>query len=326
LAEVHGYHVADLGVVDAPTADGSVQDRGNRKQRDRDDDEDDGDRESENLNPAHEFGGATNAFNASDTIAYIKVGFWGHRLITGDPLLRPLACGTKGIKVAAALILTVMLLDTSLLVSASLPHEGVPPSHSQSSGVSSPLALLANPAGAWSFADGGYLAANVTTRGEIMAYILTNPGVYLREMSEDLGLSLGVVQYHTWVLTRNGEVEEYRSGRYRRFFGTGRYQEEERVVISLLRQGTTGKILEALAGDGPLTHMVLARALGISSQALSWQMKRLKETGIVQEVSVQGQPAGGYCLLPNAVPLVRSLTVQKPRTEESPVLVPAVTS
>ena len=159
-----------------------------------------------------------------------------------------------------------------------------------------------------------------------MAYILTNPGVYLREMSEDLGLSLGIVQYHTWVLTRNGEVEEYRSGRYRRFFGTGRYQEEERVVISLLRQGTTGKILEALAGDGPLTHMVLARALGISSQALSWQMKRLKETGIVQEVSFQGQPAGGYCLLPNAVPIVRSLTVQKRRTEESPVPVPAVTS
>ena len=250
----------------------------------------------------------------------------GDRLITADPSGRPLACGTKRIKVAAALVLTVMLLDTSLLVSASLPHQRLSPSPSQSSGASTPLALVATHAGAWSLADGGYLAANVTTRGEIMAYILANPGVYLREMSEDLGLSLGVVQYHTWVLTRNGEVEEYRSGRYRRFFGTGRYQEEERVVISLLRQGTTGRILEALAGDGPLTHMALARALGISSQALSWQMKRLKETGIVQEVSVQGQPVGGYCLLPNALPIVRSLTAQKPGTRQGPVLVPALTS
>ena len=251
---------------------------------------------------------------------------WGHGLITADPLLRPLACGTKRVKVAAALVLAVMLLDTSLLVSASLPHQRLPLSPSQSSSASTPLALLANPAGAWSFADGGYLAANVTTRGEIMAYILTNPGVYLREMSEDLGLSLGVVQYHTWVLTRNGEVEEYRSGRYRRFFGTGRYQEEERVVISLLRQGTTGRILETLAGDGPLTHMALARALCMSSQALSWQMKRLKESGIVQGVSIQGQQAEGYCLLPNAVPIVRSLMAQKPGTREGPALVSPLTS
>ena len=74
----------------------------------------------------------------------------------------------------------VMLLDTSLLVSASHPHQRPFPSPAQSSGASTPLALLATPAGAWSFTDGRYLSANLTTRGEIMAYILTNPGVYLR--------------------------------------------------------------------------------------------------------------------------------------------------
>jgi biotin operon repressor len=223
-----------------------------------------------------------------------------------------------------ALILTVMLLDTSLLVSASLPQQHLSPGPSQQSGAAAPLALLATPAGVWSFTDGRYLSANMTTRGEIMAYILINPGVYLREMSEDLGLAMGVVQYHTWVLSKNGEIEECRSGRYRRFFGAGRYQEEERLVISLLKQGTTGRILEKLAGSEFLTHMTLARALGLSSQALSWQMKRLKEIGIVEMSIAQNQQARGYRLLPSVVPMVQSLLVQKPRAESNLVQVPTL--
>jgi len=121
-----------------------------------------------------------------------------------------------------------------------------------------------------------------------MAFILTNPGVYLREISEDLALPMGVVQYHLWVLGRNGELEEFRSGRYRRFFGANRYPESERRVLALLRQGTSGRILVALAQE-PLGHLKLASVLGISSQALSWHMKRLREMGIVLiEMSSQG--------------------------------------
>jgi predicted transcriptional regulator len=159
-----------------------------------------------------------------------------------------------------------------------------------------------------------------------MSFILTNPGVYLREISEDLGLSMGAVQYHTWVLTKNGEVEECRSGRYRRFFGAGRYQGEQRLIISLLRQRTTGRILVTLAGNEPLTHMTLAKALGISSQALSWQMKRLKETGIVRIFVTQGQQGRSYRILDAVAPIVQSLAAQRPNVEENLVPVPAFSS
>jgi predicted ArsR family transcriptional regulator len=226
--------------------------------------------------------------------------------------LRTLASGTKRIKIAAALLLTVMLLDTSLLVSASLPHRSLAPDTSQQSGAT-PLALLAGPSGVWGFADGRYLSANMTTQGGIMAFILTNPGVYLREISEDLGLSMGAVQYHTWVLTKNGEIEECRTGRYRRFFGAAKYGEEERVIISLLRQGTTGKILVALSGDQPLTHVRLAALLGVSSQALSWQMKRLKTMGIVETTAVQGQPERWYRLVDGVRHYVRAMGYQNQR-------------
>ncbi len=224
------------------------------------------------------------------------------------------ASGTKRIKIAAALILTVMLLDTSLLVSGSLPPHSVG-APSQQSGAATPLSLFATPAGVWGFADGHYLSANMTTRGEIMAFILTNPGVYLREISEDLGLSMGSVQYHTWVLTKNGEVEECRRGRYRRFFGTAKYGEEERLVISLLRQGSTGRILVALSGGQPLAHMRLASLLGMTSQALSWQMKRLKAMGIVETVAIQGRPERGYRLVDDVRRCVQEVGDHSPRVE-----------
>ncbi len=145
-----------------------------------------------------------------------------------------------------------------------------------------------------------------------MAFILTNPGVYLREIGDDLGLSLGVVQYHVWVLTRDGDVEECRSGRYRRFFGASRYEEGERRVLSQLRQGTAGKILVALSEDQTFTHMRLAALLGITSQALSWHIKRLKAMGMVETFTFQGGEERGYRLADGISQRVRAMNLREP--------------
>ena len=100
----------------------------------------------------------------------------------------------------------------------------------------------------------------------ITEYVTVNPGVYLREISEELDLPIGVVQYHMWNLVKDGQLEDYRSGRYRRFFGAGMYPKMEQTVISLLRQETAGKILVLLSAGQPLSHMKLATTLGLSSQ------------------------------------------------------------
>ena len=148
-----------------------------------------------------------------------------------------------------------------------------------------------------------------------MAYILVNPGVYLREMSEDLGLAMGVVQYHIWVLSKNGEIEECRTGRYRRFFGAAKYGEIERTVISLLRQGTAGRILTLLSDGPPLTHMKLADLLGISSQALTWHMKRLESMGILEPGTLQGGRT--YRLLEGVAQLVLMSSRLQPRMAQA---------
>lgn len=197
-----------------------------------------------------------------------------------------------------------MLLDASLLVDSSAVqgHYGIAQG-TQPNGVNTALQVV-SPLGNWTLASGPY-PANLSTRGEIMAFILTNPGVYMREVSEDLRLPMGVVQYHTWVLSKNGEIEECRTGKYRRFFGAAKYGETERKVISLLRQGTAGKILTLLSEGRSLTHMKLAELLGLSSQALTWHMKRLEGMGMVEFGIFQGQSARTYRLVDGVARVVR---------------------
>lgn len=226
---------------------------------------------------------------------------------------------TNRLRALTAIVLLAVLLDASVLVDSPVAQgrhgtaQGAQPN-----GVSTILQVV-TPLGNWTFASGPY-PANLSTRGEIMAFILTNPGVYMREVSEDLGLPMGTVQYHTWMLAKNGEVEECRTGKYRRFFGAGKYTEMERKVISLLRQGTAGKIVTLLSEEQPLTHMKLAELLGLSSQALTWHMKRLESMGMIETGVFQGQLMRTYRLVDGIAQEVHTVSHPLPKLVHIPVL------
>ena len=200
--------------------------------------------------------------------------------------------------------MVVVLLDASILVDSSVTQGHGAAQGAQPNGVNAILQTVA-PLDNWTFAASAN-SAGLSTRGQIMAFILTNPGVYMREVSEDLELPMGSVQYHTWVLAKDGMVEECRTGKYRRFFGAGKYTETERKVISLLRQGTAGKIVMFLSEEQPLTHMKLAELLGLSSQAVTWHMKRLESMGVVETGIFQGQLMRTYRLVDGVVQQVQS--------------------
>jgi len=127
--------------------------------------------------------------------------------------------------------------------------------------------------------DGGSL--NRSARGEIFDFVRDNPGVHFRGICRHLGLSIGVVQYHLGLLTSAGHLISRRERRYKRYFESGRFSETDIEVISALRNGTARKIITILLGEPNLRHADLASLLDISSQALTWQIKRLKANGLV---------------------------------------------
>jgi len=124
---------------------------------------------------------------------------------------------------------------------------------------------------------------NQTTRMTIFDFIRDNPGSHFRAISDCLNAPFGVLQYHLGLLVNHGLVSVYEDGRYKRYFESEKFTEAEMKTISTLRHETSGKILIVLLDKSQTTHKELTAKLGVSSQALSWQMNRLEKMGLIQK-------------------------------------------
>jgi predicted transcriptional regulator len=123
---------------------------------------------------------------------------------------------------------------------------------------------------------------NQPTRHEIYNCVKSNPGIHFRGICNNIDLSIGVVQYHLNVLTHAGLLQVYNDGQCRRYFEADAYATSDMQTVSLLRHDTTRKILTILSQNNAILHKNLAQALGLSSQALTWQMNQLKQTGLIE--------------------------------------------
>lgn len=124
---------------------------------------------------------------------------------------------------------------------------------------------------------------NNSTRVEIYDFIKANPGVQFRGICNQLGLSIGLAQFHLGVLKKAGLISFIRDGRYKRFFESKKFSAKEMEIISLLKHDTTRSILKTMLERKKTSHRELACQLSITSQGLTWQMNRLKKDGVVQE-------------------------------------------
>jgi predicted transcriptional regulator len=123
---------------------------------------------------------------------------------------------------------------------------------------------------------------NQTTRLQIYTFITNNPGINFRGICNSLTLPIGVVQYHLAVLMRGGLISNRRDGRNKRYFESKKFSSIEKKILSVLRHETAAKILAILHDDESASHGKLAKRLSISSQALTWHMKQLKEESLVR--------------------------------------------
>jgi predicted transcriptional regulator len=112
-------------------------------------------------------------------------------------------------------------------------------------------------------------------------FVKNNPGIHFRGVCNSLGLSVGVVQYRLGVLEQAGLVTAYSDGQNKRYFETKVYTAAEVTLISFLRHETTAKILWILAENSVVLHRDIAQSIGLSSQALTWQMNQLKKIGLI---------------------------------------------
>jgi DNA-binding transcriptional ArsR family regulator len=164
------------------------------------------------------------------------------------------------------------------------PYSGIP---SLRAVTTDPYCLLALPTASFSVDVSANSQApfNNGTRTQIYNYIEGNPGVQFRGICAALSLSVGLAQYHLGVLVKAGLVSFIRDGRYKRYFLSKKFSKKEMLTISLLRHKTARRILEVLLNKKEISHGALACEVSITSQALTWQMKRLGKTEFVLQAN-----------------------------------------
>ena len=109
------------------------------------------------------------------------------------------------------------------------------------------------------------------------------------------------------VLERAGFITGYSDGQNKRYFEASVFTQSDMKLISLVRHETAAKILTILSQNPSVLHRDIACSLGVSSQALTWQMNQLKKTGLInaEEAGVNVK----YSLNDaNAIKLILNLT------------------
>jgi len=131
-------------------------------------------------------------------------------------------------------------------------------------------------------AERGFLSDN-TTRMSIFSFIGSNPGVQFRAICSGLGLSVGVVQFHLGVLEKKCVITSLCVGKYKRFFVSGKFSYKEMETIAALKLGTVKSMLKMILEDRCISHHELATKICITSQGLTWQINRIRQSGLIVE-------------------------------------------
>ena len=120
-------------------------------------------------------------------------------------------------------------------------------------------------------------------RNAVYDFIAKNPGLTLYEISRGLGMNIGTVRYHLFILGMNHRIVPYdgESKFVRYFTNSNSYSREDQAVVSLMRRESYGKVLGFMLTRSATSNVEIAMELGVQESVVSRCIKELTEKGIV---------------------------------------------
>jgi len=121
-------------------------------------------------------------------------------------------------------------------------------------------------------------------RQGIFEAIKADPGMSASALAKHFDISWGTTMYHLEVLEQTRLVSSLREGRYRRYFVNGAELDgASKETVAILCNETTAQVADAVHTTPGATQKEVARAVGLTPQALHWHMRRLVEAGLVRK-------------------------------------------
>jgi predicted transcriptional regulator len=130
-------------------------------------------------------------------------------------------------------------------------------------------------------------AARPDVRQRVYDAVRRYPGIHLREIDRQTGVSAPLVQYHLRKLVEEGFVELHEQGGYARHYPTAkgksaRVEPDDLPLVGLLREEVPLHVVLLLLDKGPLTHSRLVEELGNAKSTVSYHLAKLAEAGVVE--------------------------------------------
>lgn len=119
-------------------------------------------------------------------------------------------------------------------------------------------------------------------RSKMFEHICNNPGISFSALARECNIGKGTQQYHLKVLQREHKIISVKKKGQTGFFeNNSKYGELQQTILMQLRSDTVRQIYEILILHPNVSRKEVARYLGISRSAVTWQMERLCADGTV---------------------------------------------
>lgn len=130
----------------------------------------------------------------------------------------------------------------------------------------------------------------VPVRKQVLDLIRKYPGLHVRGVEAQLGLSGPLALYHLRKLDERGYVESRESGGYLRYYPTAKaapvgLTEADKKILGYLREEAPLGILLTMLDEGPLPNKDLADRLGLAASTLSYHLAKLGKDGVVHQLA-----------------------------------------
>ncbi|HET6405835.1 MAG TPA: ArsR family transcriptional regulator [Candidatus Thermoplasmatota archaeon] len=127
----------------------------------------------------------------------------------------------------------------------------------------------------------------VEVRQRVYDAVRRYPGIHLREIERQIGVSAPLAQYHLRKLAEEGFVEVHEQGGYARHYPTDKGKSasvtpRDLPIVGLLREEVPLHIALLLLDRGAMTHAELVEALGVAKSTVSYHLAKLAEADVVE--------------------------------------------
>lgn len=118
------------------------------------------------------------------------------------------------------------------------------------------------------------------TRRRLFAFILDQPGAYLREIQRALDMPMGALEYHLGQLEKAGVITVLHEEN-KRFF-PARMDAADKRGLSLLRQESLRRLVMQLLEHPGAAHKDILALTGLAASTLTFYMAKLVAAGLVE--------------------------------------------